>query len=207
MFERLNRVNNKKGGFAIIGVIAIFIIVLTIAAYISILSKTFTLGEIQSIMDISGVSALEKVVREKELKEEIFAINDESKVDTVDKKAFKLEDCKAEITTVYDTLINKAVNTNSNITYFKVNSHDVTFEYSGWGLGENASGKKRPQIILDTLATVKVKTSNAFNFNDSLERKFFNAKNNTSFTVNYQGKTENGESILLIRSVTRVVYR
>lgn len=195
---------NKKGSYSIIAVILMFISMLAITAYVDILSKTYVLNELQNIMDTTGLSVLQTAFDDKRLKEEMLALNGENYIDT-ERGTQILGNYEQQLYSRYIQSIEQSIRTNQSITYFQITSFDAFFERSTWGLG--STGLSRPQIGLDVIALVKIRTSSYFDTADVIEKYFYNAKSNNTFVITYQGTNQNGETELMIRSVVRLVYK
>ncbi|HCL4480277.1 TPA: hypothetical protein N2D99_002365 [Clostridium botulinum] len=206
MVEKIKKkIKEKKGSYSIISVIVVFIVVLAITAFADITSKAWTLNEVQSIMDISGVNALQSTIDTKILRDEIFGTDKDNGVDTTTGNV-TLGDYKTKIVNKFIIEMNKYVKTNNNIVAFNVERADVDFTYNDtWGLGDSA--KKRPQIVLDTVSTIRIKNSSKFDTLNGITKSIYSSRNNNTFTVTYAGTKEDGTIELIIRSVTRIVYR
>lgn len=178
---------NKKGSFSILFVIISFTALLIITAFSDILKESYIINEVQGIMDVAGVSALNASVDKETLREEEFVYDEDMLI------------------SVYHQIINQRINAGNVITYKKLLKTEVRHEKSSKGLGE--ASKVSDQLWLDSVMLVRVKTSNMFDLFPSLQRKFYDSKNNSTFTITVNGQTEDGETELIIRSVSRLVYR
>ncbi len=195
---------NTKGVFSILIVITVFIVLLAITAFSDIASKSWAVNEIQSIMDTSGMNALQTTVDTNKLRDEIFSIDKENEIDT-EINSVNLTDYERKISAKYKEEIRKHVKTNKNIVALNVEQVKVDWGNDTWGLGETK--KKRPQIVLDTVSKVRIKNSSYFDDLGGLSKDMYNARNGSNFTVTYNGQKEDGTVELIIRSVTRMVYR
>ncbi|MFJ8531403.1 hypothetical protein [Bacillus sp. NPDC094106] len=205
MFQKIKQIlKNTKGVLSILVVITVFIVLLAITAFSDIATKSWTVNEIQSIMDTSGINALQATVDTHKLRDEIFSIDNKNEIDTGD-KSVNLSDYERKISAKYKQEIRKYVKTNKTIVNFDVEQVKVDFGNDTWGLGE--SQKKRPQIVLDTVSKVRIKNSSYFDNLGGLSKDMYSARNDSNFTVTYNGQKEDGTVELIIRSVTRMVYR
>lgn len=211
--KRLNILKNKKGNISIVMVIAVVIATIVVTGLVDILNRTYTLKEVESIMDMCGVSTLESVVQDKQLKEEIFSYNDENEAD-INTQTKKTDNNTSIVSAKYKQLMNSAIKTNSNLKKVNITNTNVEFIYGKgktandgvFGLGK--SKKARPQIVLFTTAEIYIKTSNSsFNIPEVVEKEFFNSRSNSKFKIRYKDKTADGYTVLTVRSETRVVYR
>lgn len=205
----LKKLQNEKGSFAIIGAVLIFIVILAISAYSDMITKRWTINEVQSIMDASGSNTLKNTVDLGYLRAEIFALDENNQADT-DKldnpeRAVVSTDYKNKIKTAYVRELEQQVSTNQTITELDVQTVDVSFEYDTFGLGE--SEKPRPQITLDSVTKMKVNSQEWMDIMEGMSAEIYSSRNNQTFTVEYQGQTADGQVELIIRSVTRLVYR
>lgn len=187
--DKIRIKNNKEGVISIPIVIVIFISMITIVGYINIIQKNYVFNEVRSIMDMAGVSALKSGVDETALRREEFII-DESFV----RKEYK-------------RLIGKSISENSLITSFKLGTNDIEIDIynSKWGLG--SSTKSRPQARLEAIAKVRIKVNSTFDIESLTKKSYYDSFKNKNFTITYAGKTNDGEIELIVRSVTRIVYR
>lgn len=203
----LKKLQNEKGSFAIIGAVLIFIVILAISAYSDMITKRWTINEVQSIMDASGSNTLKNTVDLGYLRAEIFALDKNNQADTSDnpERVVKSTDYKNKIKTAYVKELKEQVATNQTITALDVQTVDVSFEYDTFGLGE--SEKPRPQITLDSVTKMKVNSQEWMDVMEGMSAEIYSSRNNQTFTVEYQGKSADGQVELIIRSVTRLVYR
>lgn len=203
----LKRLQNEKGSFAIIGAVLIFVVILAISAYSDMITKRWTINEVQSIMDASGSNALKNTVDLGYLRAEIFALdeNNQADINNNPERTVKSTDYKNKVKTAYIAELQSQVSTNQTITELDVQTVDVTFEYDTFGLGE--SEKERPQITLDAVTKLKVKSTEWMDVMEGMSAEIYSSRNNQTFTVEYGGKSADGQVELIVRSVTRLVYR
>lgn len=205
----IKKYKNKKGAYTILGVIFLFLICLTITSYIDMLKKNYILNEVQSIMDMSGVSSLESVVNDSEgnrdrLKEEILAVDKDDYIDTTNNNS-RLKGYDDIIFNKYKKLIYKSIKTNNNIDSITIQKQDISFSNVRYGLGKTS--KKRPQITLDTTARVIANVSPNFDTIEKITKKYWSARKGTEFQVVSKNATKDGKTELIVRSVSRLVYR
>ncbi|BBW98912.1 hypothetical protein [Geobacillus subterraneus] len=179
--------NDKQGSFAIVVAIVVFVGALTVTAFIDMLSRTYLLNEVQSIMDVSGTSALRTGVDEVQLRTGDFALD------------------RDLVEANYRRMVEEQVRSLSKIVGYQFVDMDVSVFQSNFGLGQ--TGKPRWQGMIDSTMMIQVEASPVFDLIPGASETFYNAKNSSSFQVSYVGKTEDGKVELLVRSVTRVVYR
>lgn len=187
MWRRIGLLNTKKGSFSILFVILAFISLLVITATTDIMRQSYVINEVQGIMDVAGVSAIRSSVDEESLRGEKFLFSREKAVSG------------------FHNIVNSRINTGGIIVYKSVMVDDVHYENSKQGLGSNAGNAH--QVWMDSYVTLRVKSSPLFDLIPGSEEKFYKSYNNQNFTVTTNGETEDGETELIIRSVSRVVYR
>ena len=200
----IKKLKEKKGSFAIISAILVFIVVMCIAFYADTISNRWILNEVQSVMDASGTNTLKQTVDTDYLRKEILATDKTNPIE-VNIKQLDTERYKRKIKQAYIDELSTQVSTNETITSLNVKDVDVYFDYDTFGLGE--SKKSRPQITLKALTTLKVASHPLVNSPEMTSEKVFNARNNETFQVEYGGMDENGNVQLNVYSVTRLVYR
>lgn len=179
---------DKKGGFSIIYVIAIFVAMLIAIGFMDILSRSYHMDEIQSSMDIAGISALQTGVDETKLRVEVFEIDEHV------------------VKSNYKKLIRNNLDNMGGIVSYKIYDPDVDFDpNSTYGLGSTSKG--RPQAVLDSTVVIVVENSQMFDLIPGAYETFYDSKDGKYIDVKYNGTTEDGKVELIIRSVTRIVYR
>lgn len=200
----MKKLQNNKGSFAIISAVLVFVVILAISAYSDMIAKRWTINEVQSIMDASGANTLKNTVDLTYLRAEILATDENNTADTAT-KLVATTDYKNKIKKAYIKELESQVSTNQTITDLNVQTVDVSFNYDTFGLGE--SEKPRPQITLDSVTKLKVTSQEWMDNMDGMSADVYSSRNNSTFTVQYAGKTADGKTELIIRSVTRLVYR
>lgn len=215
MNKLYKKLKNKKGSFALISAIFIFIVVLAITMYTDVIIKKWTINEVQSVMDASGTNTLKMSVDTEALKREEsiqFKGDGSTKLKPNDLQAQARY--KNKIIELYKNELAKQIGENGTITKLDVYRVDVDFivpdpnktvQDDKFGLGRGE--KTRPQIILDSTVTMRVKNSSYFDVTNGIDKQVYSSKENETFSVTYKGTKENGEAELAIRSVSRLVYR
>jgi hypothetical protein len=178
---------NKKGSFSILFVILAFIGIIVITATSDILRQAYVLNEVQGIMDVAGVSALNYSVDKESLRGEEFKYDEESLVSK------------------YRDIVNLRINTGDTISYKEFIKTEVIHEKSSEGLGQYSN--TNDQLWLKSVMLIRVKTSNLLDLIPSLEKNFYDSQSKGNFRITVNGQTEDGETELIIRSVSRLVYR
>lgn len=183
------KIKEKKASFSLLYVILALIAVIMITGLMDVMHKAYVINEVQSIMDVAGVSSLRVGVDEKKLRLEIFDINE-----TYVKNTFKYQ-------------VTGILKNSSNIKSYNLSDRNIKLNVidSTWGLGDSV--KKRPQAILDAVITLEIKTSVFFDTVPGISEKFYRSLSGDNFIVTLNGKTGDGYSEVMIRSVSRLVYK
>ncbi|MFF2531580.1 hypothetical protein ACFVS2_21970 [Brevibacillus sp. NPDC058079] len=180
-------IKSAKGSFSILFVILTFIGVLMATAFVDILIESWSMQEVQSIMDTASVSALRIGVDEAKLRVGEFKVND---------NVVKHE---------YEKLVSMRFNDTKKIKKLSFYHTDVDLFTEKWGTG--ITNKARPQALLDSSVVIVVEGSPIFDLIPGTAEVFYNARANSDFEVTYLGETKDGNIELAIRSVSRIVYR
>jgi hypothetical protein len=179
--------NNKDGGFSILFVILIFIGIIVMVGFLDITVRSYTINELQSNMDVSGVSSLQSGIDKTKLRVEIFDVD------------------KHIVEANYKKMISERLNEAENIESFHFIKTDVETFNSDFGLGK--SSKTRPQALLDSTIVIVVDNSQMFDLVPGSYKMYYDSKSSDYFEIQYNGKTDDGKVELIVRSVSRLVYR
>ncbi|AMN30953.1 hypothetical protein BFS06_12130 [Clostridium perfringens] len=206
MKKIISKLTNNKGAISILAVGMIMIIVICITAYVDIAKRSWTLNELQADMDTAGINALQTSIDRKHLRAEILAIDNKNKIDTSTHE-ISLSDYSAKIQNEFAKDFSQLVKSNAKsvVKKWRILNQNVYFMNSKNGLGE--SNDTKPQIGLDTTMLVTLTSSNMFDNPVNYDKTFKNKMGGREFNITYHGKNKNGETELLIRSVTRIVYK
>lgn len=206
---------NNKGSISIIGVIITIIIVTVLSGYLGILNSSWVYNEVQSIMDLSATNTLQASLDTEALRREILGVNDgtssnsSTSIGSQGQGASSVNQNKINSTlrAIYQNELNKNLGTNSIITGINLVSFDADLVYTSWGSTYNGSAKSRPQLRLDAVVQVKIKINKDFDGLSSYNLKMFNAKNGGDITISVAGVTGDGETILNVRTLSRILYK
>lgn len=208
------KVQNQKGAYSVVITILILVMVLVMTGYMDIMNKKWAVSEVQTIMDTSGINTLQNQVNNSALRAEILSLdkdsNDITDQDYADRNngAFTVAEqqkYKSDMALYYQQELARQIKGRTNVSSYEIERVDVTFSYDHWGLGTTT--KRLPQITLDAVVKMRVKQTGVFDNTINITRTMYSARNNANFTVTYDGEAENGEAELIVRSVTRLVYR
>jgi len=178
---------NVKGAFSIWFAILAFLAVLIITALGDALVRGYVINEVQSIMDVAGTSALQTGVDQTKLRLEIFEVN------------------KNVVESNYKAMVSEELNRSQKIAGYRFLDTEIEVFNENWGLGQ--SSKSRPQAMLDSTMVIVVEGSPVFDLIPEAYQWFYNSRGNSYFNVSYIGQTNDGKVELLVRSVSRIVYR
>lgn len=209
-----SKLKNQRGAYAIMATILILTMATVMMGYIDILNKKWAVNEVQTMMDSAGINTLQNQVNNRALRAEIISLDpnadnisggDYANTNTNGFTASEQQKYRSDMALYYTNEIDRQIREGTLITDYDVERVDVTFSYDNWGLGTTT--RAVPQITLDSVVRIKVKTTGMFDDLMSISRTMYSARNNANFTVTYNGSAGDGETELIIRSVTRLVYR
>lgn len=202
----LKNIKDSKGAISIIAVGMILIVVMCMTAYVDIATRSWTLNELQSDIDTAGINALQTSIDLKELRAEILGIDNDNKIDTGNGK-IRLTNYEGKIDEKFAQYFGKLVSTNakSTVKSWKIMNQNAYFLNTNNGLG--VSNKTRPQIGLDTTMIITLQSSSMFDNPRYYNKTFKNKMGDKNFQIEYRGKNKDGQTELLVRSVTRLVYK
>lgn len=187
--ENNKRFSENTGGFfSILYVILAFIACIIITGMIDIMKESYSINEVQGIMDVAGVSALNASIDREEIR------NDE----------FKYNENKAKV--VFREIMESRIGNSTMIDSYEIVDLRITNQgVSDFGLGEgNVTAQ---QIILDSTILLRVNTSMMFDIFPQVQKQYYRSYLGDSVNVSISGQTEDGQTELLVRSVSRLVYR
>lgn len=177
----------KKGAFSILWVLLIFVAAIAATGLLNLIELTYVINETQSIMDITGESQLQTGVNDYILRSEVFQYNQQTMINN------------------YNASLSNQIHDNGLISNFQVLNTNIYQQTTTFGLGTYQY--PRPQVVLDSTVGMNVSVNPIFRIAPFVEKTFFSSFNNSDFTVSMQGNTSAGQAALVIRSVTRIVYR
>lgn len=212
-----NIIKNKKGSISIVGIIITIIIVTALSGYMSIMNSSWVYNEIQSVMDLCATNALQQSIDSQALRKEILGVSDpttgNSGTDTSIgnngqwQNNVNLKKVNNILEGLYRAELDKNISTNDMITNINLVSFDADLVYESWGATYNGTAKKRPQIRLDAVTQITLKTNSEFDGLNNYNVKFFNAKNGKDFSIKVSGVTGDGRVVLTVRTLSRVLYK
>lgn len=213
-YKLKEKLNNVKGAYSVMITVLILIMVTAMTGYVDIMNKKWAVSEVQTVMDTAGINTLQNQVNNTALRAEIFSLSqdpdDISDQDYADRAsetftAQEQQKYKSDMALYYKSELDRQIKGRTNVTEYDVERVDITFSYDDWGLGETT--RKLPQITLDAVVRMRVKQTGMFDNITMIQRTMYSSRNNANFTVTYNGQAEDGQTELIVRSVTRLVYR
>lgn len=204
---------NEKGSISVLGVIVTIIIVTVLSGYVSILNSSWVLNEVQSIMDLCATNALQSSLDSEALRKEVFGVVDEngsSANTSISNNGTGVVD-QRKVNSILKNLYQKELNNNISpqglIKKASLVSFDSDLVYSDWGVNYNSNSKKRPQLRLDAVVQITLKANSEFDGLNNYKLERYNAKNNQNMQITVNGVSNDGEVILTVRTLTRMVYK
>lgn len=201
-----NKIKDKKGEVSILIVSLIFIVCIMLSAIIDMAVKQWGIKETQSKLDIAGTNALYNSIDLESLKLEELNIGGSSI--SMDGTSSSLD--SSLYTSVVKDNYTKEL---SKVTYGgkkpTIRYVNVDFLYTNKGLGYSGSSvKERPQVSLQSVVSYTVSSSTVTDTSG-----IFNVKTGTSslsnstFNIKVEDSSNDGESILVIQSETKIVLK
>jgi len=209
-----SKLKSNKGAYSILSAVLILTMVTVMMGYLDILNKKWAVNEIQTIMDSSGINTLQNQVNNQTLRAQIISLDPDSNdvqdgdyADVVsgDFSASAQQRYQSDMALYYHGELEHQMTNGTNVTEYEVERVDVSFTYDTWGSGE--SQRKLPQIVLDSVVKIRVQTTGLFDDMLGVSRTMYSSRNNESFDVEFAGLTDDGQTELIVRSVTRLIYR
>ena len=174
MKNLLSILRGKKGAFSILYLIITFIAIILAVGFSDMLVRSYTIEEVQSNMDIAGVSSLQTGIDNTKLRVQQFDVN------------------KNVVESNYKKLVSERLDDSTQIDSFKFVRTEVKVFNGKFGLGQTT--KQRPQALIDSTMVIVVNNSQMFDLIPGSYRSYYNSYDNSYFDVNYLGKNEDGNS-------------
>lgn len=191
---------NNKGEISITLVILTLICMYFITGYYNAVKIGYSMDEIQSSLDIVGVATLEQIIDYEILKDEIYGLDNNNKMDYSGANLI-LNNYKDQIKSNYRSLISF----NENIVpHYSIVSQEVYFERSKWGTGSSAEYK--PQIVIETMVKLQINISPGHDNSESYIKNYYSSKENKNLSVLAVNSTKDGKTEIVIRSTVRNLY-
>lgn len=208
--------NNKKGSISIMGIIIALILVTVITGFMNVLASSYVYNEVQSIMDLSSINAMQYSIEDEALKREILGVENPSgqlEDDTIihSDGTFNNKVIQSKINQTllkyYRRELSNQIKSNSLIKNYKIVNCNGELEYDSWGANYNGQKKQRPQLSFNSVVQVTIKSDKEFDTVDNYSLKLFNARNKGTINISVDGKTADGNLVLTIRTLSRLIYK
>jgi len=182
---------DKRGEISIPFIILIFVACTVIMGFIDITNRTTSINEIQGIMDTSGVIALRDSVDEAKWESEETLVVDKSKA-------------KNEYINLVNEKVGEYVGEDKLLKDFRLTGVRV---YKGEDtVSGNIQGKEQYYLEASAIATYTT-----YSYTDKAVyhgMKFFDFLNTGDYeTISVNGEEEDGESEVIVRTVSRLALR
>lgn len=198
--------NQEKGIISILVTVLCLIGVLIIAFLIDRTNQNFIIQEVRGIMDSSAQNTLVSALSDDHLKEELFGFSDqfisESSADQTYPIPYALE---TQMHNMYERQLRDYVKTSSLILEVKVESSQFKFAKGKWGLG--TASKSRPYLVLDSVVQLRLNHIQSFDYSNSFKNRVFENADGGTFEIQHIGVPKDSEILLVVRSVSRAVFR
>lgn len=203
----LKKLKQKEGELNILLVVLIMVVCYMLSGMVDISSKQWALKETQSKLDIAGMNALYNSIDLNSLKFEKLDIGGNS-------IAMDGSGADSLNSSTYTKIVKDAyVEELRNVTYGgkrpTIRYTNVDFSYTNTGLGYSGStAKRRPQVALESVISYTVASSDLTDISGIYNNKSVTSSlSNTKFDISIEDSANDGESILLIHSETKLVLK
>lgn len=184
------------------------IVVTLISGFLNMNNITWVSNEIQSILDVSTTTALQACLDDDKLRKEILQVDGTGSYVNNDGTRFvNNTELKAATKIKFEESLNKHIKTNEFIKDIDIVRFDATLQYSNWGSNFNGTQKYRPQLTMDATVLITFKGFKEFDGLDSRIAKIYDAKNNRDVEISVAGVNSDGNYTLMIRTLSRLIYR
>lgn len=200
-----NIIKNKNGEVSVLVIALIFISCIMVSGLVDISMSQWGIRETQVKLDIAGTNALYNSIDLESLKLEELNIGGNS-ITTEGASSLASQEYKR---TIQDNYLNEL----SRVTYGGkkpvIKHTNVDFVYTNKGLGYVGSATKaRPQVSLQSVVSYTVASSVLTDSMGGFTSKIGNSSlSNTKFEISIEDSANDGESILIIQSETKIVLK
>lgn len=202
-----NPLNNQKGMISVLMTVLALIAVLVMAFLLDRTNQNFTMQEVRGIMDSAAQNTLVSVLSDQHLKEELFGFSSGFISESAPDGDYPLPpEIESEMLQMYKKQLNGYVKTSDLLLEVKIRDANFKFAKGKWGLGASAT-KSRPYLVLDSVVQLRLSHSQSFDYSSSFTDSVFQDVDGNTFQVASIGSPNNGEILLVVRSVSRAVFR
>lgn len=205
------KLRNKKGDVSLMGVIIVFIGITMIAAFFNTTKRTYIKSEIQSILDISTINALNNAIDKNAMREQIYRVKGTNEY--IDKRAgittinHDSVNAKNVVTNNLSTELSKNIKTTGVIKNYKIENVETYLINSSQGVNYGSSATTRPQLYMDATISFEMEDIKTFDSLGSHNYSIKNAFSGNSYNITISGVEKDGKVRLIARTTSRVVFR
>ena len=201
-----NKITDKKGEVSILMVALIFIVCIMLSGMIDMSTKQWGIKETQSKLDIAGTNALYNSIDLESLKLEELNIGGSSISMDGTTTSLNSSQYTSVVKSNYTQELSKVTYGGKTPTIRYVN---VDFLYTNKGLGYTGSSvKERPQVSLQSVVSYVVPSSTVTDGSGGLNiQTGTSSLSNSTFHIEIEDSVNDGESILVIQSETKIVLK
>ena len=195
-----NKIKNKSGEVSVLVVALIFISCIMVTGLVDMSMSQWGIKETQAKLDIAGTNALYNSIKLEELNIGGNSITMDGATSLTNKEYEK-------------TIQSNYIDELSKVTYGGqapvIRHTNVDFVYTNKGLGYvGSTTKARPQVSLQSVVSYKVANSILTDSAGGLTSKTGSSSlSNTKFDISIEDSANDGESILIIQSETKIVLK
>lgn len=200
-----NKIMNKNGEVSVLVVALIFISCIMVTGLVDMSMSQWGIRETQAKLDIAGTNALYNSIDLESLKLEELNIGGNS---------ISMDGTSSLVNEGYKkTIQSNYLDELSKVTYGGqkpvIRHTNVDFVYTNKGLGYIGSATKaRPQVSLQSVVSYTVSSSALTDSAGGFKSKIGNSSlSNTRFDISIEDSANDGESILIIQSETKIVLK
>ena len=197
----------ESGMISILVTLLSLIAVLVVSFLIDRTNQNFIIQEVRGIMDSSAQNTLVSVLSDSHLKEELFGFSGGFISESAPDGDYPIPaDIKAQLLTTYNTQLSDYVKTSNVLLGYQIEEANFKFAKGKWGLGSVAS-KSRPYLVLDSVVQLRLSHTQSFDYSNTFKNTTYEDVDGNTFEIQAFGSPINSEILLVVRSVTRAVFR
>lgn len=200
--KKMKESKKKKGAYSVITVMLCLIMVMSFSAYTDIMTKSYTLNEVQQRLDTAGLNTLNDSVDTERLALEELALDENNRVG---KNGGLTTNFQNKISRSYEQEVYRQLKTNDTLKRIQVRKVDVTMDKTDFGTGANRESV--PQLTLSSIVYIEVSQSSTFDLGGTNTKEFYDARSGSNISFELVDQEKDGVTGLLVRSSTRVIYR
>lgn len=207
-FKKVKSIWTQESGIVSVLVTILCLIgVMVVAFLLDRTHQNFIIQEVRGIMDSSAQNTLVSSLSDSHLKEELFGFSEQFISEDNGDAVYDLPaSIESEMENTYESQLRDYVQTSDMILEIKVEKLNFKFAKGKWGLGSIAT-KSRPYLVLDSVVQLRLNHTQSFDFTSSFKNSHFEDVDGNTFEIQHIGTPVNSEILLVVRSVSRAVFR